>query len=200
MYIRNLKNGHLTPIFLQHNIHLVSSTCQHKYKWILCTEKPVLNASFQDFWCTNITVLFRKNDSYNVRTKAKIPYTQNSKKTDAKIYNFLLKITSFLKIICVQNQLSIRFDTWFQRRFQGGSRGVAPPPCQNQGGARDPPVLPTPWFFATPLIDHQEGAGDPPVIFDIFDSGFYMICFNIVIYVWFLIPLFLLVIKFLFIF
>ena len=53
-YIRNLKYAHLTPIFRQHNIHFVSSTCQHKYKWILCTEKPVLNASSQDFWCTNI--------------------------------------------------------------------------------------------------------------------------------------------------
>ena len=49
MYIRNLKHAHLTSVFRQHNIHLVSSTCQHKYKWILCTEKPVLNASFQDF-------------------------------------------------------------------------------------------------------------------------------------------------------
>ena len=26
----------------------------------------------------------------------------------------------------------------------------------------------------TPLIDHQGGAGDPLVIFDIFDSGFYI--------------------------
>ena len=29
---RNLKYAHLTPIFRQHNIHLVSSNCQHKYK------------------------------------------------------------------------------------------------------------------------------------------------------------------------
>ena len=37
------------------SIHLVFSTCcQHKYNWILCTKKPVSNASFQDFWCTNI--------------------------------------------------------------------------------------------------------------------------------------------------
>ena len=47
LYIRNLKYAHLTPIFRQHNIHLVSSTYQHKL--ILCTEKLVLNASFQDF-------------------------------------------------------------------------------------------------------------------------------------------------------
>ena len=32
-----------TFFFRRHNIHLVFSTCQHKYKWILCTEKPVLN-------------------------------------------------------------------------------------------------------------------------------------------------------------
>ena len=41
-------------MFQQHNIHLVLSTYQHKYKWILCTEKPILNTSVQDFWCTNI--------------------------------------------------------------------------------------------------------------------------------------------------
>ena len=30
--IKNLKNADLTSIFRQHNIHLVSSTCPHKYK------------------------------------------------------------------------------------------------------------------------------------------------------------------------
>ena len=67
LYIRNLKYAHLTPIFRQHNIHLVSSTCQHKYKWILWTENPVLNASFQDFWYTiinNHLFCFEKNDIY----------------------------------------------------------------------------------------------------------------------------------------
>ena len=49
LYIRNLKYAYLTPIFRLQNIHLMFSTCPHKYKWILCTEKPVLNASFQDF-------------------------------------------------------------------------------------------------------------------------------------------------------
>ena len=34
LYIRNLKYSHLTPVFRQHNIHLVFSTYQHKYKWI----------------------------------------------------------------------------------------------------------------------------------------------------------------------
>ena len=38
LYIRNLKNAHLKSIFRQNNIHLVSSTCQHKYKLILCTK------------------------------------------------------------------------------------------------------------------------------------------------------------------
>ena len=49
------------------------------------------------------------------------------------------------------------------RLIRGGFKGG-----QNQGGARDPPVLPT------PLIDHQGGAGDPPVVFDIFDSVFFI--------------------------
>ena len=35
----------LTPIFRLHNIHLVFSICQHKYKWILCTENPVFKIS-----------------------------------------------------------------------------------------------------------------------------------------------------------
>ena len=56
LYIRNLKYAHLTPVFRQDNIHLVLSTFCHKYKWILCTEKPVSNASFQDFWCTNMNI------------------------------------------------------------------------------------------------------------------------------------------------
>ena len=54
LYIKNLKYCSFKTIFRQHNIHLVFSTCQNKYKLILCTEKPVLNASFHDFWCTNI--------------------------------------------------------------------------------------------------------------------------------------------------
>ena len=49
LYIRNLKYCTFNTIFRQHNIHLVFSTYQHKYKWILCTEKLVLKASFQDF-------------------------------------------------------------------------------------------------------------------------------------------------------
>ena len=32
LYIRNLKCAHLTPVFRLHNIHLVSSTYQQKYK------------------------------------------------------------------------------------------------------------------------------------------------------------------------
>ena len=50
----NIKYAHLTPSFWLHNINLVFSTCPHIYKWILCTENPVLNTIFQDFWCTNI--------------------------------------------------------------------------------------------------------------------------------------------------
>ena len=65
------------------------------------------------------------------------------------------------------------------RGFQGGGAT----PLSKSGGCEGPPCASHPLIFATPLIDHQGGAGDPPVIFDIFDSGFYMICFNIVIYV-----------------
>ena len=67
LYIRNLKYAHLTSVFRQHNINLVSSTCHHKYKCILRTEKPVLNTSFQDFLCTNINnhlFCFEKYDNY----------------------------------------------------------------------------------------------------------------------------------------
>ena len=53
LYIRNLKNAHLTLIFWLHNIHLVFSTCPHKYEWILCTETLVLNASFEDLYTVN---------------------------------------------------------------------------------------------------------------------------------------------------
>ena len=50
LYIKNLKYAHhLTPFFRLHNIHLVFSTCQHKYKSILCTKNPVLNPDFSKF-------------------------------------------------------------------------------------------------------------------------------------------------------
>ena len=42
------KDPHLTTIFRLPNIHLVFSTCPHKYKFIFCTKNPVLNASFKD--------------------------------------------------------------------------------------------------------------------------------------------------------
>ena len=100
LYNRNLKYAHLTPIFWQHNIHLVTSTCQHKYKWILCTEKPVFIASFQDFWFTNINnhrFCFEKTITTYLKTKIFLHATRISsfkyvfivffeKKTDAKIY------------------------------------------------------------------------------------------------------------------
>ena len=100
MYIINLKYAHLTSVFRQHDIHLVSSTCQHKYKWILCTEKLVLNASFQDFWCTKINnhlFCFEKMITTYLKAKNSLHATRISsfkcvfivffeKKTDAKIY------------------------------------------------------------------------------------------------------------------
>ena len=103
-YIRNLKYCTFNTIFRQHNIYFVLSTCQHKYKWILCTEKLVLNANFQDFWCANLNIhLFffsKKNDNYTTYLKAKnsLHATRISsfkyifivffeeKKRDAKIY------------------------------------------------------------------------------------------------------------------
>ena len=38
LYIRNLTYALFNTICRQHFIYLVFSTCQHKYKWILCTE------------------------------------------------------------------------------------------------------------------------------------------------------------------
>jgi hypothetical protein len=77
LYIRNLKYCAFNTIFRQHNIHLVFSTCQHKNKWILCSEKPVLNVSFQDFWCKNINnhlICFEKDDRYLFLTSIKLVY------------------------------------------------------------------------------------------------------------------------------
>ena len=54
LYIRNLKFAHLTHIFRLHYIHLEFVTCPHKFKWMLCTDKPVFNACFKDIYCTNI--------------------------------------------------------------------------------------------------------------------------------------------------
>ena len=52
LYIRNLKCFTFNTIFRQHNIHLVFTTCQHKYKWILCAKNQVLDMNFQDFLCS----------------------------------------------------------------------------------------------------------------------------------------------------
>ena len=49
LYIRNLKQLHLTPVFRLHNINLELSICSHKFKWLLYIETPVL-----DFWCANM--------------------------------------------------------------------------------------------------------------------------------------------------
>ena len=99
LYIRNLIYCTFNTIFRQHNIHLVFSTCQHKYKWTLCTEKQVLTPIFKDFWCTNINIHLICFDKYNkfLFKRLKIHYTQHeflalntylssfSKKSDAKI-------------------------------------------------------------------------------------------------------------------
>ena len=71
MYIINLRYAHLNPIFRLHNIHLVFSTCPHKYKLMLCTEKPVLKNRFQDFWYTNFNNHLIFSKMINMYLKAK---------------------------------------------------------------------------------------------------------------------------------
>ena len=95
MYIRNLKCAHWTPIFRLHNIHLVLSTCLHKYKWILCTEKLVLNASFQDFLCTKMNIHLICLGKKTINTYIK------SKKHNTNISSFkYIFIILFGKIRC----------------------------------------------------------------------------------------------------
>ena len=50
-------------IFRLHNIHLDSIPSNI---YILCTEKPVLNANLKDFWFTNINylIVFEKDEKY----------------------------------------------------------------------------------------------------------------------------------------
>ena len=78
---KHLKCCTFNTIFRQYNIYLEFSACQHKYKWILCTVKLVLNASFQDFWCTNINnhlhLIYLKNDKYITIKRLKILNTQH---------------------------------------------------------------------------------------------------------------------------
>ena len=42
-----LNTAHLTPFFNKQYPFSIS-TCQNKYKWLLCTKKLVVNASFQE--------------------------------------------------------------------------------------------------------------------------------------------------------
>ena len=99
LYIRNLKYCTFNTIFRQHYIHLEFFTCQHKYKWILSTEKLGLNASFQDFWCTNTNnhlIGFEKTINIYLKAKNFLHTTRISsskyvfvvflKKSDASIY------------------------------------------------------------------------------------------------------------------
>ena len=95
-----------------------------------------------------------------------------------------------------------------QRRFQGWSRGVAPPIAKS-GGCEGPPCASHPPYWSS------GGCRGPPCdIWHFWQRFLYNLhknpvdnvssllskCFNIVIFVWFLTPLLLLVIKFLFIF
>ena len=41
-YTSEIINTHMYHLFLDYTISIYFSLCPHKYKWILCTEKPVL--------------------------------------------------------------------------------------------------------------------------------------------------------------
>ena len=38
----------LAPVFRLHNINFKLSTSSHKLKWLLSTEKPIINTGFKD--------------------------------------------------------------------------------------------------------------------------------------------------------
>ena len=93
MYISNLKYAHLTSVFRLHNIHLVFSTCPHKYKWLLCTEKPVFNASTTYvYWLIIISLIFFKAWHF-IWSIVHIISTWNL--TNKLDNSFLSKITNF---------------------------------------------------------------------------------------------------------
>ena len=75
-----LKTAHLTQFF-DNTISLWYSLPANTNKWILCTKKPGLKASFQDFWCTNINnhqICFEKDDRYIFNSKNSLNTTRIS--------------------------------------------------------------------------------------------------------------------------
>ena len=122
LYIRNLKYAHLTSVFRQHNIHLVSSTSQHKYKWILCTEKPVLNESFQDIWCSNINnhlFCFEKTITTYLKAKNSLHATRIS--SFKYVFIVFFETKQILKYtVCTQNEYySFHFDSLIYLSYRG---------------------------------------------------------------------------------
>ena len=97
IYQKSFKYSHLS-LFSTTQYPFSILYLPHKYKWILFSEKTISNASFQDFWCTNITInWFVSNRTINRYLKDKNPYTKHEflafivvwgggGKSDAKIY------------------------------------------------------------------------------------------------------------------
>ena len=114
MHIRNVECVLLTPVFWLHNIHLeFSISCPHKFKWILCTNRPVLNTSFQDLWCTNISnqLIGFDKDEKNMYLNDKNSY--HTKKCLSFNTNQILKYTmcsAGTLILCYDYGYS---DIWF---------------------------------------------------------------------------------------
>ena len=105
LYIRNLKYAHLTPIFWQHNIHLVSSYLPTQIQINIVHRKTGFKRKFSR--CTNMNnhlFCFEKTITMYLKAKNYLHATQISsfkyvfiiffkKKTDAKIYIFCSRIT-----------------------------------------------------------------------------------------------------------
>ena len=87
-------------------LYFVFSTCQHKYNpnviFDIVYHKTGLNASFQDFWCTNTnnhTICYEKNDKYYLKAKNSLHTTRVSS------FKFVF-IVFFEKIRCQNIQLA----------------------------------------------------------------------------------------------
>ena len=104
MYIRNLKYAHLTPVFRQHNIHLLFYR-QHKYIWIFCTEKPDSNANFQEYkWSSDF--FSKKTIDMFLNSNLKAINSLHTTRTSSFKYVF---------IVCFKNQM-LKY-TIYRRKF-----------------------------------------------------------------------------------
>ena len=82
LYIRNLKYCTFNTIFPQHNIHLVFSTYQHKYKWILFYRKTGFKRQFSRFlmykYKNTHLICFEKSINTYIKTKNSLHTTRIS--------------------------------------------------------------------------------------------------------------------------